>query len=106
VILKGESVPRSHRWRVVRWGQRQLVRRAAGFLAIGTRNRRFYAELGVPEWRLVDAPYCVDNDRFATAAGRLRARRAEIRCGFGIPADALCLLFPGKSKRRSDPSIS
>jgi glycosyltransferase involved in cell wall biosynthesis len=103
VILRGESVPRPRRRRLVRWGQRQLVRRAAGFLAIGARNRRFYTDLGVPGPKIVDALYCVDNDRFASAAGRLRARRADIRRGFGIPADALCLLFAGKLEAKKRP---
>lgn len=103
VILRGESVPRPRRRRLVRWGQRQLVRRAAGVLAIGARNRRFYADLGVQESTIVDAPYCVDNARFAAAAARLTARRTEIRRGFGIPEEALCLLFAGKLEAKKRP---
>lgn len=103
VILRGESVPRRDRPRPVRWLQRHLVRQSAAVLAIGTRNRRFYAELGVPSARIVDAPYCVDNQRFGTAARTLRPRRGDIRRSLGVPSDAFCLLFAGKLEAKKRP---
>lgn len=103
LILRGESVPRPDRGPLIRLGLRRLVRRASACLAIGIRNRRFYQDLGVPATRIIDAPYCVDNERFATAAARLHDRRADIRRAFGVPDDALCLLFAGKLETKKRP---
>lgn len=74
----------------------QLFRRVDHFLCIGSANRRMYAAMGVPPERLHMAPYCVDNERFATQADELRAQRAELRKGWNIPEDAFCVLFCGK----------
>ena len=74
----------------------QFFRRVDRFLCIGTANRRFYQQFGVPESRLHSAPYAVDNERFARQAAEARKQRAEIRKQWGIPEDALCALFCGK----------
>lgn len=103
VLLRGESIPRPDRPRLVRWAQRHLVRRAAGVLAIGTRNRRFYSDLGLADARIVDAPYCVDNERFVDAANALRPRRAVIRRRLNLPEDAFCILFAGKLEEKKRP---
>jgi glycosyltransferase involved in cell wall biosynthesis len=64
-IVRGESNvlrPRAqwkaplHRW---------LLARYSAFLSIGSGNRDFYCAHGVPADRIFDAPYCVDNERFA-----------------------------------------
>ena len=38
------------------------------FLAIGSANRTYYRTLGVPERRIFDVPYSVDNARFIATA--------------------------------------
>lgn len=73
------------------------------FLCIGTANRRLYLSYGVPEARLVAAPYAVDNERFATQAAALRPCRAELRRQWGIAEDAFCVLFCGKLVGKKRP---
>jgi len=83
-----------------RWLKRTRLRwlfsRVDRFLCIGTANRRFYTQHGVPATRMFAAPYGVDHARFAAQASALRSRRAEIRAQWGIAADAFCVLFCGK----------
>jgi glycosyltransferase involved in cell wall biosynthesis len=54
------------------------------FLAIGRASRRFYLKHGVPERKLVDAPYGVDNEFFRSESGKIRGLRDQ---GFKGPKD-------------------
>ncbi|MFN0076469.1 MAG: glycosyltransferase family 4 protein [Prosthecobacter sp.] len=100
----------------------QLFRRVGKFLCIGTANRRLYRQFGVPEAKLLAAPYAVDNARFRrqkaeiekqkaepnevrpTAAGspegseahQIEKQKLEIRKRWGIADNAFCVLFCGK----------
>ncbi len=49
------------------------------FLAIGQASRRFYLRHGVPERKLIDTPYGVDNEFFRAEAGKIRGTRQEAR---------------------------
>lgn len=82
---------------------RELFRRVSTFLYIGAANRRFYQGFGVPPARLLPAPYCVDNDRFAAAARALAPEREQIRQRWGIPQGATCFLFSGKLIAKKRP---
>lgn len=73
-----------------------LFRQIDAFLCIGAANRRLYRRFGVPEEKLVDAPYAVDNGRFHQQAEEVRRRRPDIRRRWGIPEEAFCVLFCGK----------
>ena len=81
----------------------QFFARVDAFLCIGTGNRRLYRRYGVPEFRLHDAPYAVDNDRFAAESAALRPKRQSIRRDYGIPDDAFCILFCGKFIPKKHP---
>jgi glycosyltransferase involved in cell wall biosynthesis len=81
----------------------QFFRRVSHFLYIGQANRRLYETFGVPAEQLHPAPYCVDNHRFARQADDLRPQRKEIRRQWGIPDDALCILFAGKFIHKKHP---
>ena len=83
--------------------QRQLVRRYDAVLPIGIANREFYRSHGVPEAKMFDAPYCVENQRFARAAADAEPRRAEFRSRWGIPEDAVCYLYCGKFEQKKHP---
>lgn len=74
-----------------------------GFLAIGTANRAYYRSLGVPDRKIFDVPYTVDNDRFIAAARLNDADRAAVRQKFGLPADRPVVLFASKLIPRKHP---
>ena len=99
LIIRGESngLREPHGWRrvVKRLALGWLFRRASAFLAIGSLNRRFYREYGVPADRVFFAPYAVDNACFQKAAQRLPPR-ATLRAERGIPDDTTVFLFCGK----------
>jgi glycosyltransferase involved in cell wall biosynthesis len=73
------------------------------FLAIGTANRDYYRSLGVPERKIVDVPYTVDNDRFIAAARLSDAERVAMRQKFGLPSDRPVVLFASKLIARKHP---
>jgi glycosyltransferase involved in cell wall biosynthesis len=102
-LMRGESnalrprnplVHRLHRW---------MFERVDGFLVIGRANRALYEGHGIAAERLFDAPYFVDNDRFAGEAFRWRESRDELRATLGIPPGAACFLFVGKFERKKHP---
>ncbi len=57
----------------------------------------------MPEARIFDVPYTVDNDRFMAAARRAAGRRNEIRRTYGLPLDKLVVLYASKFTRRKHP---
>lgn len=99
------------------------------FLAIGQASRRFYLKHGVPERKLVDAPYGVDNEFFRSESGKIRGTRHEtrgegnerlealgtrqevedaqtasgIREEWNIPQEAKVVMFCGKFVRKKRP---
>lgn len=75
----------------------------AGFLAIGTANRAYYRSLGVPEHKIFDVPYTVDNDRFIAAAQEASDKRDEVRLRFGLRTDQPIVLYASKFMRRKHP---
>ena len=82
---------------------RWFFSRVHRFLYIGTANRRFYRQFGVAEDRLRSAPYCVDNDRFASVAAALRPSRSDIRSHWQIDANERCVLFCAKMIEKKRP---
>ena len=81
----------------------ELFKRVDRFLYIGSANRRLYQKFNVPDEKLFSTPYAVDNERFATQANALRARRTELREHWRIPKDAFCILFCGKFIAKKRP---
>lgn len=80
-----------------------LFARVDQFLCIGTANRRLYQRFGAADARLRNAPYAVDNDRFAEQAKALRAQRVAIRARWGIDEDAFVAMFCGKLIAKKRP---
>ncbi len=74
-----------------------------GFMAIGTLNRDYYRSLGVPDNKIYDVPYTVDNDRFIAAARISAEERAGIRHRFGLPLDQPVVLYASKFMQRKHP---
>jgi len=102
-IVRGEANNLRKRSWWKRILQRQLVRRYDAFLPIGRANREFYRSHGIPESRMFDAPYCVENDRFARAAVIAESHRSELRAQWNIPEDAVCFLYCGKFEHKKHP---
>ena len=100
-IVRGEANDiRSRAW-WKRLLQRQLVQQYAACLYIGQASERFYRNRGVRPERLFPARYCVDNERFSTAAARVD--RAAARQQFGLRSDSTVFLFSGKLIRKKHP---
>lgn len=100
-IVRGEANdirPRSWWKRLL---QRQLVRQYAACLYIGQASERFYLNRGVRPERLFPARYCIDNERFATAA--VKVDRVAARQQFGLRPDSTVFLFSGKLIGKKHP---
>ncbi len=100
VWLRGETNLRSNGEGAVQAMKRAVLRRFLGrvdrFFCVGEANRQFYLSQGIRADRMIPAPYCVDNARFAAQASRLRPKRKILRRQWRIPDEAFCFLFLGK----------
>lgn len=83
--------------------QRRRLREFNGFLSVGVRNREYLEHFGVPPERIFFVPHFVDTDWFAAKAAAARARRAEIRAGWGAGERHRVILFVGKFIRQKRP---
>ncbi len=70
------------------------------YLAIGSLNRDYWRDLGVPERRIFDMPYAVDNGRFQAMADAAAARREAFRAELGLPPDRPVVLYASKLMAR------
>jgi glycosyltransferase involved in cell wall biosynthesis len=101
VLMRGESTPAISRNVSIRNGLRDkfyrwLFRQITGFLCIGTRNREFYRQYGVPEHRLFSVPYAVDNAFFQARCSDAAPERATFRRSLDLQPGRPVLLFAGK----------
>lgn len=103
VLMRGESHALKPRHPIVHRLHGWLFRHVDGFLVIGSANRALYDRHGIPQDRLFDAPYFVDNDLFVTDAAVRRMRRSEVRSALGIPQGAICFLYVGKFESKKHP---
>ena len=110
VLMRDEATPIS----AVRSPAKRLAKRVFfeglkrgvdAFLAIGSLNRRYYVENGVPDSRIFDVPYAVDNERFAAQAQAAAADRAALRRSLGIAPGRPVVLFCAKLIERKRPRL-
>lgn len=80
-----------------------LVRGAAGALALGAANERFYLRKGYPRERIYRVPYFVDNDGVSAAAAAGRLERERVRMELGVPPDAFLIIAAAKLIPRKRP---
>jgi glycosyltransferase involved in cell wall biosynthesis len=78
-------------------------RRLDGVLAIGSANREFYRAIGVPERRIFNMPYSVDNDRFMTGARLSNGKREGLRASLGVDDNRPIVLYAAKFQSRKRP---
>lgn len=102
-LVRGESNAMRRRPAGVRLLHRALLSQYDAMLAIGRSNREFYLSNGIPEAAIFDAPYFVDNARFANAARGLQVDRIRLRREWGIGEGVVCFLFVGKLEPKKRP---
>jgi glycosyltransferase involved in cell wall biosynthesis len=109
VLVRGDStlgMPRSPVWRLAKEAvYRAFIPRFDGYLVVGSRSREYLQHYGARPERCFDAPHAVDNGFFAGHARDLRARRGELRASFGVPEDAVVLLYVGRFIDRKRPDV-
>lgn len=74
-----------------------------GFLSIGTANRAYYRSLQVPERKIFDVPYTIDNERFISASALTGQERMEVKRQFGLPTNLPVVLYASKLVQRKRP---
>lgn len=82
-----------------------LTRGVDAFLAIGSLNRQYYIENGVPANRLFDMPYAVDNAHFRKGAEAAAGQRDTMKAELGIQPGRPVLLFAAKLIERKRPDL-
>lgn len=104
-IVRGEANGLRPRAGWKRWMHRLLLMQYRAHLAIGTNNRNYYLQLGVPAPRIFSTPYCVDNERFSMAADAWRRApgRLSLCERFGLAPDRATFLFSGKYVDKKRP---
>jgi glycosyltransferase involved in cell wall biosynthesis len=87
--------------------KRALFKCCNGFVTIGTLNRAYYAQHGVPPDRLFFAPFCVHNDQFAVSPEVRGQYRREMRAALDLASDSVIILFASKliKRKRADELI-
>lgn len=108
VLMRGDSHPSIAHPNPLRRSMRELVLKryfsqCSAFLCIGERNREFYVERGVPEEKLFDMPYAVDNDFFQARAAEARPNREVLRNSLGLRPGRPIILYAGKLQDRKGP---
>ena len=109
VLYRGDSTLFSGSRGLVRplWAlkTRHMLRKFDGFLSVGTHADRYLRSFGIPEPMIVRSPHCVDNERFAAEAARLRGGegRASARHAIGATDHDFVVLFAGKFQQRKRP---
>ena len=117
ILLRAETTDHAVRrgWlksRIRDWRLRVIYRECAVLLPIGKRSREHYRRLGVPEEKMVDSPYCVDESSFLwdeDSRTKLRdTKRKELGdrisdIGYGMPKTLI--LFSGKLVWRKGPDL-
>lgn len=82
------------------WMLRRLYDRCARVLPIGSRSRDHYRRLGVPDEKMVQAPYCVNTASFRCAESDREPLRHEARAEAGLAPNDIAVLFSGKLSER------
>ncbi|MBX6330728.1 MAG: glycosyltransferase family 4 protein [Gemmatimonadaceae bacterium] len=82
---------------------RGWVARSDALLYIGAENRAAYLAYGADPRKLFFTPYSTDVDRFANAAQMPADARAVLRARWGVPPDAVVVLYVGKLTARKHP---
>lgn len=72
------------------------------FLAVGTRNRKYYLKQGVPASKIFTLIYAVDNDWFRAKCEAAQAESKKLRSDLKISSDQSVILYASKLIRRKN----
>jgi glycosyltransferase involved in cell wall biosynthesis len=92
-----DLVPRDQKtWkvRVKKWLWPRLFRLADVVIIVSSGGAALMRSVGIPEERIVLAPFCVDNEWWAKKSDLVD--RAVVRARWGVPEDAAVILFCAK----------
>ena len=110
VLMRGENcdIAMPDRWGPWGWLKRRyigwILDQCSAFLAIGTENRNYYLQRGVPENKIFMMPYAIDNVSFSEMAEAARPRRNDLKAELGISSGRKVILYLGKFmvRKRAD----
>ncbi len=104
-IVRGEANGLRPRARWKRFLHARLLSQYAACLAIGSNNKRYLLDAGVPERNIFSTPYCIDNAHFTQAAERWRRESGAdaLRVRFGLDVERVTFLFSGKFVEKKRP---
>jgi len=96
--MRGDSIPARQPQRALRTQirnilHRQLFKRIAGFLCVGTLNYDFYNQYGIEKDRLFSMPYAVDNEFFQARCAGARPQREALRQSLKLDPGRPVILF-------------
>ena len=80
-----------------------LFFKTAAFLCIGNQNHQFYKSFNIPETRIFQTPYCVDNDFFLQQGNIWKQKRFETLRELSLPSRQPTIVFSGKLIQRKRP---
>ncbi|WP_428332402.1 glycosyltransferase family 4 protein [Novosphingobium sp.] len=110
VLTRSDSNVELLRDKPQRWSKTLFVKAffagCSAMLVSGLRNREFYRYYGVPERKLVDAAFSVDNARFAAAAAMTDPARVALRASWGCFDDRPVMVFASKFMARKQPMLT
>ena len=73
-----------------------LFRLTDRFLAVGNQNKAYFKMMGVPDSKIVFAPYCVDNQRFTHFFENNKNNISNLKTQLNIPLSKKVIIFSGK----------
>ena len=74
-------------------------------IAVGTKDRDYFAWCGFPLQRIALAPHSIDTVRFAADSANHESRAADWRRKLGIKPEAIVILFAGKLQDKKNPGL-
>ena len=100
LFFRGDSVlndaPPSLKANITKWMKQFVFRRVNTAFYVGTRNRRYYENLGFDRNRLAFAPHSIDNKRFQSNAEQWEAKALQVRTQLGFEPEHIVFLYVGK----------
>jgi glycosyltransferase involved in cell wall biosynthesis len=109
VLFRGDSTLLDHRpwWRALprRVFLTWVYSHVDVAVAVGTKNRDYFAWCGLPLRRIAFAPHSIDTVRFAANSAEHENRAAQWRQDLCIGPEAVVILFTGKLQSKKNPHL-